>query len=250
LSELLIKIKGQSESIFNIIEIILVNDSPEYKLESIFETIEIDIEVKIINNEKNYGQAFSRNTGKTIAKGEYLHFIDQDDLIDIDFYANIPKVYDIIFANCYLFNNRKTVLHMRKIKQKLLSLFKKLPSLKLFLIFDNIILSPGQMIINQNVFNLVGGFPILNNFGSDDYGFMYKISNFPINYTFSKNSNFYHRLHDNQGKNFLNMTASKNEFFNKYVRNQTFFKQLCLVNFFPINFIKKFIYLLFYNRLT
>jgi glycosyltransferase involved in cell wall biosynthesis len=249
-SELLCKIKGQEDSFFNIIEIILVNDSPEYKLESIFEPIEININIKIINNEKNFGQAFSRNIGKSIAKGDYLHFIDQDDLIDLDFYSNISQVNDLIFTNCYLFNDFKKVLHMKNSKQKLLSIFKKVPSLKFFLIFDNIILSPGQMIIKRNVFNVAGDFPLLNNFGSDDYGFMYKISNLPISYTFSKSSFFYHRLHDSQGKNILNMVASKKEFLNNYKAENIIFNKLCLIDIFPINFIKKASYLFFYNRLA
>jgi len=250
LTDLLYRIQNQSESKFNIIEVILINDSPEYKLESIFEPIDIDIKIKIINNEKNFGQAFSRNIGKSIAKGDYLHFIDQDDLIDFDFYSNISQVNDLIFANCYLFNDFKTVLHMKNSKQKLLSIFKKVSSLKFFLIFDNIILSPGQMIIKRNIFNVAGDFPLLNNFGSDDYGFMYIISNLPINYTFSKKSFFYHRLHDNQGKNILNMVASKKEFLKNYKDENIIFKKLCLIDIFPINFIKKASYLFFYNRLV
>jgi GT2 family glycosyltransferase len=249
ISELLIKINNQKESQFNIIEIILVNDSPDFKLESIFRSVYINIDIKIINNEKNCGQAFSRNIGKESSIGEYLHFIDQDDLIELDFYSNISNIKDIILANCYLFNESKSVLHMKYSKQIILSLFRNISSLKFFLIFDNIVLSPGQMIINRNVFDCIGDFPLLSNYGSDDYGFMYKLSFQSLEFSFSPKAFFYHRLHPSQGKNNLNMSASKIEFLNNYSIENTVFKKLCFYEAFPFNLFKKVAYLLFYNRL-
>ena len=127
---------------------------------------------------------------------------------------------------------------------------KKIATLKPFLIFDNIVLSPGQLIIKRNILNIAGGFPLLKNYGSDDYGFMFKLTKFDLKYSYFSKAYFYHRLHVNQGKNILNMTASKNEFIKNYIVNQSIFKHLCLLNIFPINYIKKVLYLLFYNRLT
>lgn len=250
LLELLNRIHNQSESLFNIIEIILINDSPEYLLESIFENIDSNLNIKIINNTKNQGQAFSRNAGFEISKGDYLHFIDQDDLIDGSFYSNITNIKDINIANCYLFNENNTVLHMKKSKQIILKHYTKISSLKPFLIFDNLVLSPGQIIIKRNILNIAGGFPLLKNYGSDDYGFMFKLCNHCFEYSFTLNANFYHRLHESQGKNILNMTASKNEFINTYVDNNAIFKRLCLADFFPINVFKKILYTFFYNRLA
>jgi glycosyltransferase involved in cell wall biosynthesis len=250
LSQLLDRINNQKESQFNIIDVILINDSPEYELESIFEYNKANFDIKIINNTKNHGQAYSRNTGYSISKGDYLHFIDQDDLLDLSFYSNITHIHDINITNCYLFNENNVIIHMRKNKQLILKHCKKITSLKPFLIFDNIVLSPGQLIVKRNILNIVGGFPLLKNYGSDDYGFMFNLTKYDIKYSYSSKANFYHRLHVNQGKNILNMTASKNEFIQNYIVNQSIFKHLCLLNFFPINFIKKFLYLLFYNRLT
>jgi glycosyltransferase involved in cell wall biosynthesis len=250
LSQLLDRINNQKESQFNIIDVILINDSPEYELESIFEYNKANFDIKIINNTKNQGQAYSRNIGYSISKGDYLHFIDQDDLLDLSFYSNITHINDINITNCYLFNENNVVIHMRKNKQLILKHCKKISSLKSFLIFDNIVLSPGQLIVKRNILNIVSGFPLLKNYGSDDYGFMFNLTKYDIKYSYSSKANFYHRLHVNQGKNILNMTASKNEFIQNYIVNQSIFKHLCLLNFFPINVIKKFLYLLFYNRLT
>lgn len=250
LNELLERLKKQTQSNFNILEIILVNDSPEYKLEEIFDSSDIGINVIIVNNNKNQGQAFSRNVGSSIARGDFLHFIDQDDLIDTTFYSSITNVVDINITNCFLFNENNMVLHMKKSKQLILKYCNKISTLKPFLIFDNIVLSPGQLIISKNVLNIIGGFPVLKNYGSDDYGFMFKLANNRFNYCYAFNANFFHRLHPNQGKNILNMKASKDEYINEYVVKELVFKKLCLANYFPINFFKKALYLLFYNRLA
>ena len=250
LTELLYRIQNQSESKFKIIEVILINDSPEYDLKSLLNYDEVELNLIFINNIKNYGQAFSRNVGIDISKGDFLHIIDQDDLIDFSFYANISNVEYLNITNCFLFNENHMIQHMKKTKLWILNFFKEIASLKPFLIFDNIVLSPGQLVINRIIFDKVGNFPILEKYGSDDYGFMFNLTYFSINYTFSKNSNFYHRLHENQGKNILNMTESKKEFLNNYIVKNSLFKKLCLINIFPFNIIKKISYLFFYNRLV
>ena len=47
--------------------------------------------LRIIRNEKNSGAARSRNTGLEAAEGEYVIFLDSDDLFDSNF---LWKMYD------------------------------------------------------------------------------------------------------------------------------------------------------------
>ena len=62
-------------------EIICVNDGSEETLTVEFLGVSNDPRIKIINIEKNVGQAAARNYGLEIAQGEYVTFVDSDDEI-------------------------------------------------------------------------------------------------------------------------------------------------------------------------
>ena len=250
LRELLEVIDNQGASIFEIIELILVNDSPSVDIQNYIDKSIYNVNILFFSNYDNRGQAYSRNRGNELAKGEYLHFIDQDDLIGLDFYSSINKIHDVCFTNCILFNSRNSVNHMGLLKQYFLKRYYKVSHLRYFLIFDNIILSPGQMIIRKDIFEKIGPFPELLNYGSDDYGFMYNLSKSNYKYEFYDRAKFYHRLHEFQGKNVLNMSSSKLEFFFVYENGISLFINLCKSNNLFISIIKKIFYLLFYNRLV
>jgi len=249
LNELLNVLILQKKSIFYIKEIILINDSPEYNLEDYILDINRTEKLKIINNKVNSGQAVSRNVGLRSITSEYVHFIDQDDLINDSFYYNIKELNDVIIANCFLFNEFKSCKHSRLIKDILLSRFHRIKSLSFLLIFDNIVLSPGQVIFKaRNLIN-INGFPELFNYGSDDYALMFNLSNTNFKYSYSINSFFYHRLHEVQGKRFLNMNSSKLEFLNNHARGNNLFILLCKIDFLFFSYLKKALYLMFYRRL-
>ncbi len=71
-----------------LIELILVNDCPEEKIcLDELKNRECDY-YYIINNETNLGIHSSRIIGLRKARGEFIHFLDQDDLISQDYYLN------------------------------------------------------------------------------------------------------------------------------------------------------------------
>ena len=64
----------------NKLEIIIIyDDQNRNDLEYIKNCIKNDLRVKIIFNEKNKGVAYSRNRAISMARGEYIAFLDCDD---------------------------------------------------------------------------------------------------------------------------------------------------------------------------
>lgn len=68
------------------LEIIVVNDG---STDSSMDIIKQFSSVTIIDHIKNKGLAAARNSGIDIAKGEYIHFMDDDDEINNSFYENL-----------------------------------------------------------------------------------------------------------------------------------------------------------------
>lgn len=91
------------------IEIILVDDkSPDNSPQMCDEYTKVDKRVKVIHKPINEGLGFARNTGLSIAQGEYVAFIDSDDFVTLDYFEtlyNLAKLqdYDAVYSE---FNNQ------------------------------------------------------------------------------------------------------------------------------------------------
>ena len=71
------------------LEIIIVDDGSSDNSYKIYKKYaKSDSRIQIIK-QKNAGVSAARNTGLASATGEYVHFIDSDDYIDIDYYEKI-----------------------------------------------------------------------------------------------------------------------------------------------------------------
>ncbi|MDR1338402.1 MAG: glycosyltransferase [Rickettsiales bacterium] len=74
------------------IEIICINDASTDDTLPILETLALmDMRINIIDFKKNAGVSAARNAGIKKATGEYIGFMDPDDMLDPDFYQ---KLYD------------------------------------------------------------------------------------------------------------------------------------------------------------
>tara|TARA_Y100000590_G_scaffold201045_1_gene228463 strand:- start:2556 stop:3410 length:855 start_codon:yes stop_codon:yes gene_type:complete len=75
------------------IEIICINDcSQDNSLEVLQKYAEEDSRIKLVDFKENKGVSVARNTGISLATGEYIGFIDSDDYIDFDFYEKLYKL--------------------------------------------------------------------------------------------------------------------------------------------------------------
>ena len=73
------------------LEIIIVDDGSSDNSYKIYKKYaKSDSRIQIIK-QKNAGVSAARNTGLASATGEYVHFIDSDDYIDIDYYEKMLK---------------------------------------------------------------------------------------------------------------------------------------------------------------
>ena len=77
------------------LEIICVNDaSTDNSPEILKEYAQKDIRIIIVNNEKNFGLGLTRNHGMEYATGEYIHFLDSDDWMEIDAYEKLARIIE------------------------------------------------------------------------------------------------------------------------------------------------------------
>lgn len=91
-------------------QIIIVNDgSTDKQTLSILKSL--DNKKYLIVNQKNAGTAAARNNGAKLAKGEYLLFLDSDDLIEKNFCTKLAAILDknrnidFVYPSTILFDN-------------------------------------------------------------------------------------------------------------------------------------------------
>ena len=109
------------DSIYEDLEIILIDDgSPDNCGTICDEYADRDSRIKVIH-QRNLGLSAARNTGLEVAQGEFISFVDSDDLISEDLYSeNIPillnnRNIDILeFPALALQNSGKKTLLLRK----------------------------------------------------------------------------------------------------------------------------------------
>lgn len=97
-------------------EIILINDgSPDSSGEICKEYAELYNQVKYIEKE-NGGVSTARNTGLSVAEGDYILFVDSDDWVTDDFFQTMDSTlegypYDLVQISQITTNGDKTIEH-------------------------------------------------------------------------------------------------------------------------------------------
>ena len=104
------------------VEVILVNDCSTDGSRQVAENYleKFGGRLKIFDNEKNLGDADTRNNGLFRAGGEYVFFMDADDLIlpdGLERMYKIAKYFDVEFVNCTGFYNMSDDGKQRTLRQ-------------------------------------------------------------------------------------------------------------------------------------
>ncbi|MEH6908898.1 bifunctional glycosyltransferase/CDP-glycerol:glycerophosphate glycerophosphotransferase, partial [Neobacillus drentensis] len=110
-----------SQSYSNL-EIIIINDGSDPEETAYIESLLSDDRIEYLKNEERQGVAFSRNKGLKSATGEYIFFLDSDDLIS-------PYAIEVLVDNIQdypaIFGTRKKLLRSSDFEP-----FSDLPDLK------------------------------------------------------------------------------------------------------------------------
>lgn len=121
-----------------------------------------NIKIKYLNTDKNNGIQVARIKGLENTRGEFVHFLDQDDLIEPNFYLSqldaIAK-NDVIYCRCY--NGDRLVYNNDRI-------FEEAFAKKNILTISPLV-SPGQALIRRSSIPNFWKTNILKNHGADDY---------------------------------------------------------------------------------
>ena len=104
--------------------IIIYDDQNRNDLEYIKNCIKNDSRVKIIFNDKNKGAAYSRNKAISIARGEYVAFLDCDDFweinkIEVQLNFMLTNDYDFSHTTYRVINYNEIIIGTIKAKKRL-----------------------------------------------------------------------------------------------------------------------------------
>ena len=150
-------------------EVIFVNDSPEehVAIQALYATSKKNWTV--INNKTNQGIHQSRVNGLNIATGDYVLFLDQDDLLKDETALTFLQVGqdqpgEVLVSNCLFELKDKTNLLYRTDYQK-----QRVGSLDVYLTVGTQIVSPGQCAVPRSAIPEFWCEHILKTNGADDY---------------------------------------------------------------------------------
>nr|WP_317352975.1 glycosyltransferase family 2 protein [uncultured Agathobacter sp.] len=148
-------------------EIIIVNDSPEEPVE--IESDIFDFRLQIITNVSNSGIHQSRVNGLKYCVGDYVIFLDQDDVLEDNALTEQFKRVknnsaDIVVCNALIEEKNGGLVLYYKSKVD----FERINDLEFYLKSHNVIKSPGQCLIRKSCIPIEWKTNIVKNNGSDD----------------------------------------------------------------------------------
>ncbi len=149
------------------LEVILVNDSPWKTLEAPDNQGQF---IKVFTNEENKGIHYSRVLGLNHATGDYVMFLDQDDLLNQDSLLKLGdylsgKSADLVIGNANLQQKDGSYLLWYRTKEHL-EMAWDLPT---YLKVGIQIISPGQCLIKRNAIPDFWKEHLVRVNGADDY---------------------------------------------------------------------------------
>jgi len=133
----------------------------------------------ILYKQQNQGASAARNYGVTNSHGEYLAFLDSDDMwfpeklgVDLQTLQKSHQKYAIIYSRRYSFNEKNQLINFSPSYTDAGMIFEAV------LLKDNLV-SASTCFIHKDMFEAVGGFPTFNRYHEDWYFLLLLAKRFP-----------------------------------------------------------------------
>ncbi|EKN71336.1 glycosyl transferase family protein [Neobacillus bataviensis LMG 21833] len=202
---------------YNDFELIIVNDGSKDKSEFVIEQIKSS-KIKYYYKE-NGGVASARSYGINKSNGEFICFIDQDDMWENNYLKNVVQgleTSDFVYTNGHIILNK--IVNGKIYDNKQTEINNENNGLKR-LLEQNFIISPSQIGIRKSIVDKIGLFhESLSGSGADDWDYwirVFTIENIRIKYI--EDPLIRYRLHDsNNSYNYDKMYQCKIEIIEKH----------------------------------
>ncbi len=209
-------------------ELIFINDAPDDPITMPVESETIS--VRIFNSEINRGIHGARVWGLSMANGEYVHFLDQDDEISNWYYASqLETIGDGAVVCCRGYEGRREIYDYDR------------PFESSF-VRENILLRPpmvsvGQALIRKSVIPKIWIDNIMKNNGSDDQFLWLSLVSDNIEFILNHNKLFRHtKIGGNFSTDINKLKSSDEEMINILTKKGAFQRgEIELLNRFPQN---------------
>ena len=211
--------------------IIIYDDSNKQDLKLLDNIILKDKRVKILINSKNIGVAKSRNRAMKICKGEYIAFIDADDIwnkkkIELQIGYMIKKNIMISHTNYQIINNN-FIKSSKRVARNFFTIRDLISSCDIGL---------STAIINKKILNKVK-FPPLKTKEDFVFWLMHLKSGNKI-YAFNKNLTFWRKTDNSLSSNFIQKMLDGYKVYKNYM-NFGIIKSLIYLFILSINYLFK-----------
>lgn len=210
------------------LEIIIVNDGSSDNTEKIAKEWQFkDSRVKYFKHQQNKGLAAARNTGIKNSKGEYLAFLDADDIwlpkkVEIQLKKIKELEADLVFSNWYVVESNKN----KKVKPFDSSPLRNKENLVCSLIRKNFI-SPSTVLLKKSALKKVGLFDE-NLCSSEDYDLWLRFVLEGMEIGFCEDPLIYLRKHSEQmSKNIYKMRISRLQVLKKVAKKYPLYLIKC-----------------------
>lgn len=205
-------------------EIIVIDDANSFETEKIInEFIEKNLNIKFIylSNKKNKGALYSRNYGSTFSTGEYLAFLDDDDVWDKNYLKK---------ANDHLMEKNYDILISKIVSIKLNGSTEDKLIPNIFSIEDYLFGNPGvlcsNVIIKKSCFEDLEGYDKKIS-GAADKDLFIRACLKNYKYVVLNDNKIFYQIHDNQwSDDYKKIFFQKLYFFLKYIKYYLSFKKL------------------------